>query len=283
MTEENVTQQDMQNDESELGKEIIEKFLSDNFDPKDFLSTISTYSTERYEQLKRSIYDELKSEIQNELGVDKETLESLKKVKQELLKQEDLPDDIFVDEEGNPLPDAAKQRVKDLFLSLKNIKQELEKEVENLKQTYKADYDNQANNRVLEFENSIYEFVVNLLEKKGVIDEAAKEFLFGGVGRMFLELPTNKQLYLRAIESHAKNEGKLAKKYEIELKKQIASFLDDPKISNYVVGFAKMKPAAGRVDNTAQLPSSTSSSPTARNESREDRIRRLIQEGKLKI
>lgn len=283
MTEENVNNVNNMQDDNELGKEIVEKFLSDNFDPKDFLTTISTYSTERYEQLKQSIYEELKNEIQKEVGVDKETLESLKKVKQELLKQEDLPDDIFVDEEGNPLPDSAKQKVKDLFVSLKNIKQELEKEVESLKQSYQTNYDNQANTRVLEFENSVYEFVTNLLEKKGVDDDAAKEFLFGGVGRMFLEIPQNKQLYLKAIESVAKNEGKLAKKYEIELKKQIATFLDDPKISTYVSGFGRIKSAAGRVDNTAQLPSSTSSSPTARNESREDRIRRLIQEGKLKI
>lgn len=291
---------------AKLAQQLYNGFVADEFEPDYFLEAISELSPTRAQKLTEALASKYAPQVAEERLVEyfggdvtPEEVELFRQWRNSgymITEEEDIPDAFKFDSFGNPLSEEQVEQFRNQFKMLNELRSRVENQVsqaelkqqEELQQQYRErlegqinDFD-QANLKVLEAD--FEKFGLGLSESDTPDQrnqkEMVREFLIGGIGKLFLansELSKNYQTALAHIEN---GEARLARRYEPKIQKGLLDIVRSEPISKLLSSFVPAAPKQARPEISN---SGVSAPPVAQGGSREERIQNLVASGALRL
>lgn len=291
---------------AKLAQQLYSGFVSEEFEPEEFYNIIQEVSPSRAQALAQKFaereslpiaYEKVKELFGGEVTPDEVALfRQWRDSGYMITNEEDIPEAFKYDSYGNPLSEEQVDAFREQFKMLNNLRSQVETQVSATQQKYYeeqvAQEEYQKQEKINEFDTSNLKVLENDLAKVGLTmsesdtpevrkyKEYAREFIIGGIGRMFLGNQQYAKDYQTAIAHLQSGEERLARRYEPRIQKALLDIVRSEPISKLISSFAPDEPRRPR----PEISNSGVSSPTMPTEggSREDRIRNLIATGAIK-
>ena len=291
---------------AKLAHQIYSGFTSEEFNPEEFVKTISGISPQRAEalvaQLAQTQSEKLVQERVEALFGGKADETEIKLFKQwkesgYMMGNEDeeLPDVFKFDKEGNPRSDEEIEALTKEFKMIRETQKALKeqttqkqtqeqqaKEQERQAQVQQAiqEYDN---SRLAILEDDLSKFGLNLSDNDTAEQrrekEAIREFILGGVAKLFFSNQELAKDYQTALGHIERGEALLARRYEPRIEKGLLDIIRGQRISKMLESLVPNDPNQPRpeISNSGQATVTGATGKT-----REERIKSLVASGLLK-
>lgn len=289
-----------------LAQQLYSGIVAEDFQPEKFAEILMDISPSRAQALvekfaldkalpiaEKRVYDMFGGEpTPEEVSLFKQWRESGYMITNE----EDIPDAFKFDAYGNPLSDEQVNAFREQFKMLNELRSRVENQVKSVEEKTQIEEQNryyeEINQRVNDFDRNNLKVLDADLAKVGLaISEAdspdvrqekelVREFLVGGVGRLFLSRPELARDYQTALSHLQNGEVRLARRYEPKIQRGLLEIMRSEPISKLLGSFVPNAPKQAR----PEISNSGVSAPTGVTAgSREERIRQLIASGALKV
>lgn len=291
---------------AKIAQQLYSGFVSEEFDPYKFIEFAGEISPTRA----RSLVDTFASQFAPTLVEQKMseyfggpvTPEEVNLFKQwrdsgyMVTQEDDIPEAFKFDSYGNPLSEEQVDVFKEQFKMLSELKGRVENQVQATEQRREQEmqqqWQQQLEQQVSQFDNANLKVLESDFAKVGLDindsdapemrkqKEFVREFIMGGVGKLFLSDPELAKTYYTALSHLENGETRLAKRYEPKIQKGLLEIVRSEPISKLLSSLVPEAPRQAR----PEISSSGVSAPTfTEGGSREDRIRNLVASGALKI
>lgn len=291
---------------AELAHSLYDGFVSEEFDPDKFIETISSVSPSRAKSLVEKLANQqagslVDTKLQELFGgkVSKDEVELFKKWKESgymVTDEEDIPEAFKFDAEGNPLSEEQQDAYRKQFQLLREMKQQMESQVTDNKSRQQQEAEQARHNEIAQAIDSFDQENLKIIEPDfeklglGIKDtdtaterqqkEFVREFVIGGIGRMFLQNPELAKDYQTALKHIELGENRMARRYEPKIQKGILGIVRNGTILKMLSAILPETPEKPR----PEISTSGSGSPQAKTaSSTEERIQRLIASGAIKL
>lgn len=289
--------------QAEVAHRLYSNLFNDDFNPENFIKTVSEISPKRSELLVENFAkDKAQSLVPKALEElfgstpSKEEIAMFQEWRQNGMfgKGEDLPDFLLIDQDGNP-------RTDEEIEWFRNLKKQSEQALK-LTEQQRVERENALRTQQEQaIEASVEEFTTGSLavlepdfEAYGLAfapndttevkaqKQIQRDFIIGGIKELFLKDKKGLQAYTSAIEHIQNGEKLLARRYEPQIKQSLLSALRGKPLEALLNGLKSSAPPAGRTE----IPNSESPTPklqtTGDKFDRESRIQELFKQGLLK-
>lgn len=290
---------------AKLAQQLYTGFVSDEFDPENFLQTVAEISPNRARNLVEAFASQhapkLVEQRMSEFFGGPVTPEEVQLFKQwrdsgyMITEQDDLPEAFKFDSYGNPLSDEQVNAFKEQFKMLNDLKSRIDNQVqqteaqkqEEVRREWQAnlerqvqDFDN-SNLKILESDFAKVGLAINESDSPDVRNqkEMVREFILGGVGKLFLADQELAKNYYTALSHIENGEARLARRYEPKIQKGLLDIVRSEPISKLL---GSLVPNAPKFTRPEISNSGVSAPSQVEGGSREERIRNLFAAGALK-
>jgi len=291
---------------AKVAHQIYSQFVDEQFSPDKFFETISSLSPKRAEavlntlgsaQADKVVQQKLAEMFGGEVSTDEVTLfKQWKETGYGLQNEEELPEAFKYDAQGNPLSEEQIEVFEKQFKALKEMGKKLEGNVSEREKAEKAkaeaDRVAKVNQAIDEFDNGRLKILEPDLEKFGLkvlptdTPEQAKEksflkeFILGGVVRLFASNPELMKDYSTALGHIQNGETLLARRYEPRIEKGVVDTLRSPAIIKMLSALVPQTPPEPR----SEIPNLGGGQPQVKGEGKsiEELTKQLFATGKIK-
>lgn len=291
---------------AKLAHQLYNGIVADEFEPDYFYDAIKELSPSRAQKLAESLgrhyaptYAEQKLSEYFGGDISPEEVELFRQWKTSgymITDQDDLPDAFKYDAYGNPLSDEQVEQFKNQFKMLNELKSRVENQVSQAEQWQQEELRQQQEmekqQRIGQFDMSNLRVLEADFEKFGLglsdsdspdqrsQKEVIREFLIGGIGKLFLSNPEHAKNYQTALSHLENGESRLARRYEPKIQKGLLDIVRSEPISKLLSSMVPTAPRQAR----PEISNSGVSAPTAtEGGNREERIRNLVANGALRL
>lgn len=213
-------------EDAEIASKILDKFSGNEFKANEFLTTLEGVSKKRVSQLKAElktqVIEEAKTEALKELGLEGVTSTDYQMFKRFLdaggslamlgdLKDDDIPESLKVDGNGNPLSDEHIEFFKDIKKQLKKSEERANKLEERLNARDKDKVKSATQKLVNDFSAERIASLDSVMDDLKLTDEQNKQFIAITIDEFSRDEKLVK-LWADALEANRTNDGIMARK-----------------------------------------------------------------------
>lgn len=289
---------------AKLAHQLYNGFVADEFEPDYFIQAISELSPVRAQKLIDSFATQHASKVAEQKlteyfggDVTAEEVELFKKWRESgymVTDEEDIPDAFKYDSFGNPLSEEQVEQFRAQFKMLNELKSRVENQVSQAEarqqEEMQQQWQDQINQQIADFDSSNLKILESDLSKFGLglsdsdspdqraQKEMVREFLVGGIGKLFLANQELARNYYTALSHIENGEARLARRYEPKIQKGLLDIMRSEPISKLLSSFVPDAPKTARPEISS---SGVSAPPVQPGSSREERIRNLVASGAL--
>lgn len=291
---------------AKLAQQLYSGIVSEEFNPEEFYNILRDVSPNRaqslidafaQEQAANFAYDKVTEFFGGEVTPEEVALfKQWRDSGYMITNEEDIPEAFKFDAYGNPLSEEQVNTFREQFKMLNNLKSQIENQVTSAQQREIEEQQSRAeaeqNERIASFELNSLKVLENDLQAVGLNmmetdspevrqqKEFVREFIIGGVGRMFLQNPQLAKDYSTALDHIRNGEERLARRYEPRIQKGLLDIVRSEPISRLLSSLAPQAPKQARPEISNSGVSAPTGQPAG---SREERIRQLVSSGALKL
>ena len=291
---------------AKLAHQIYSGYTSEEFDPDTFVKTIQEISPSRAEalvsKLAQSQSDKaVKERIQTLFGGEpnEKEIELFKQWKESGYmmgsSEDELPDVFKYDKDGNPRGDEEIEALSKEFKMIRDTQKTLKEqtaqrqtEEQRIKEFEKQ---SQIQTKVQEYDESRLKILESDFSKFGLNfadtdtreqredKEAIREFVVGGISKLFWKNPDLVKDYQTALSHIERGESVLARRYEPRIEKGLLDIARSPRITKMLEALVPNEPNQPRpeISNSGQA-----NNQQVTGKDRQERIQNLIAQGLLK-
>lgn len=291
---------------AKLAQQLYSGFVSEDFEPDEFYSIINEVSPTRTKALIEKFaqkeampmaYEKVKELFGSEVTPEEVSLfRQWRDSGYMITEEDDIPDAFKYDSYGNPLSEDQVNVFKEQFQMLNNLRSQIENQVTATQQREEQErleqIEMQRQEKINNFDLTNLKVLENDLQKVGLDlrdsdtpelrqqKEFVREFIVGGVGRMFLGNPQLAKDYQTALAHLSAGEDRLARRYEPRIQKGLLDILRSEPISRLLSSLTPSVPRQARPEISSSGMPAPSGQPA---DNREERIRNLMSSGVIQL
>lgn len=287
---------------AKLASSVYNSFAGEKFEPEEFLKTISQLSPARASQLVESLSAKqatelAKAEVEKILGgkVSAEEVKLFKNWKESgynLGTDDDIPEALKFDKDGNPKSDEEIQFLRDLQSEVKKGRQEKLTEAQQKELDAQIAESTRVQNDIAEFSTGRIKVLDKEFEAIGLAPTATdtaeeraekdtiRSFIIDGVSGLFLKDMQGATDYKSAVSHIENGENLLARRYETRIEAKLLEIMRSKSVTRLLQSLTKVESTEERPELSNSGTSQNDSKQTGRMTS-QDIFDKLVREGKL--